>query len=146
MSGRGKDRAGGAKLRGKRATYWLALVVGLCIAPFCAAEPRTLVLHGPVTNTTEDGATANVSMTLTVDGEKVTGEMRTEPPLVGTGKLEGRMVGAWCEVGGEMAEGYRIQFRGVVNGKDFRGTYVAAVPGEPVQYGKFQLAVAAAAK
>lgn len=111
-----------------------------------AAETRTLVLHGTVTNTTEDDATAKVLMVLSVDGEKVVGEMKTEAPLMGTGKLEGRMVGAWCELSGEMQEGFRIQFRGAVNAKDFRGTYVAVVPGEPVQYGNFQLKVQAPAK
>jgi len=119
---------------------WRTIILwSICWPMLAAAETRTLVLEGSVTNTTEDDTTAKVRLVLTVDGERVTGEMKTEPPLVGTGKLEGRMVGAWCELGGEMQEGFRIAFRGAVNAKDFRGTYVAAVPGAPVQYGKFQL-------
>lgn len=120
-----------------------SLIAAIMIAAICgvalAAPPRTLVLYGPVTNTTGDDVSANVRLVLTIDGESVTGEMKTEPPLVGTGKVTGRMIGAWCELSGKMAEGFDIQFRGAVNGKDFRGTYIAAVPGEPVQYGKFQL-------
>jgi hypothetical protein len=106
----------------------------------CAAEPRTLVLFGPATNMTAE-ATANVQLMLRVDGEKVTAEMKTEAPLVGTGKLEGRKLGSWLELSGTLKEGFQIQFHGVLNERDFRGTYLAAVPGEPVQYGKFRLAV-----
>ncbi len=123
-----------------------AILLMVWAAALAAAETRTLVMHGPVTNTTGDDVTANVLVVLTVEGEKVTGEMKTEPPLAGTGKVEGRMLGAWCEFSGEMQEGFRIAFRGAVNAKDFRGTYVAAVPGEPVQYGNFQLKVQAPAK
>ena len=118
----------------------IALIVSVWVcAAALAAAPRTLVLYGPVTNTTGDDVTANVRLVLTIEGESVTGEMKTEPPLMGTGKIQGRMVGAWCELKGKMEEGFDIVFRGAVNDKDFRGTYIAAVPGEPVQYGKFQL-------
>jgi hypothetical protein len=122
------------------------ILLMLWATALAAVETRTLVLHGPVTNTTGDDVTANVLVVLTIEGEKVTGEITTEPPLAGTGKVEGRMLGAWCEFGGEMLEGFRIAFRGAVNAKDFRGTYVATVPGEPVQYGSFQLKVQAPAK
>lgn len=119
---------------------WISAVIGawLCAAALAAA-PRTLVLYGPVTNTTGDDVTANVRLVLTIEGENVSGEMKTEAPLVGTGKVQGRMIGAWCELRGKMEEGFDIAFRGAVNDTDFRGTYIAAVPGEPVQYGKFQL-------
>ncbi len=131
----------GRALRGERAIYrWIALGVFLLAGVLRAAEPRTLVLYGPATNTTAE-VTANVQLVLAIDGEKVTAEMKTEAPLVGTGKLQGRMLGSWCELSGKLTEGFQIQFHGVLNARDFRGTYLAAVPGEPVQYGKFQLAV-----
>jgi hypothetical protein len=129
-------------LRGARATYrwWAILGVMFLAGALGAAEPRTLVLYGAATNTTAE-ATANVQLVLAIDGEKVTAQMKTEAPLVGTGKLEGRMLGSWLELSGTLEEGFQIQFRGVLNERDFRGTYLAAVPGEPVQYGKFRLAV-----
>jgi hypothetical protein len=40
-----------------------------------------------------------------------------------------------------LEEGVTLQLRGVQNAKDFRGTYIAAVPDSLLQYGKFELAL-----
>lgn len=108
------------------------------------AAPRTLLLTGTATNTTAD-VTAPMTLTLVIDGEAVTATLRTDPPLSGSGTLTGRLIGGWCELRGKLDEGFEIEFRGALNARDFRGTYVAAVPGQLVQYGKFQLAPPAAA-
>lgn len=106
------------------------------------ARTQTLVLTGPVTNTTME-RTATVRLTLAIEGGKVTGTMKTEPPLAGTGRLEGVFRGGWCELKGRLDEGFEIRLCGVFDGRDFRGTYIVAVPGEPLRYGRFQLAQAA---
>ncbi|HYD84478.1 MAG TPA: hypothetical protein VEA63_10505 [Opitutus sp.] len=124
----------------------MALLVILGVALSCfAAGSQAVVFHGLVTNTTA-AASANVRLVLTIDGENVSGEMTTEPPLSGAGKLEGRLRGGWCELSGKLNEGFTIQFRGAFNGRDFRGTYVVAVPGEFVQYGKHHLKLHPVAK
>lgn len=97
------------------------------------------VFAGTITNTTIDAA-APVRIELLIDGETVTAAMKTEPPLSGTGTLEGRFRGGWCELRGKLNEGFAIRMRGACNDADFRGTYVVEVPGSPAQYGKFNLA------
>jgi hypothetical protein len=120
------------------------LLLFLCFgcAPLFAATapPRTLTLAGPATNTTV-AVTAVMHLTLVLDGEKAAAELKTDAPLTGSGPLKGRFIGGWCELEGRLAEGFTIKIRGVLNARDFRGTYLAAVPGTPLQYGKFNLAV-----
>lgn len=105
-----------------------------------APAPRAVSLYGTVINTTGD-VEAKARITLTVDGERVKGTLATEAPLTGSGPLEGSFRNGWLELSGKLKEGLSIQFRGALNSVDYRGTYIAAVPGTPVQYGKFQLAV-----
>ncbi len=99
---------------------------------------RTLTLAGLLTNTTAD-ASGNARLTLAIEGNNVTATLKTEPPLIGSGKLEGTFRNGWLELSGKLDEGFTLQFRGALNARDYRGTYIAAVPGTPVQYGKFQL-------
>jgi hypothetical protein len=135
-----------AKIRMTFSRAVIAWIFGASIAVTSfAGEPRTLVLYGSVTNTTGE-TSANALLVLEVDGERVTGEMTTEAPLSGSGKLEGRVRGGWCELSGTLNEGFTIQFRGAFNGRDLRGTYIAAVPGEFVQYGKHHLKLQPAGK
>lgn len=101
---------------------------------------RTLALHGTITNTTAD-ISANARLVLTIDGESVTAVLKTEAPLSGSGQLTGRLRNGWLELAGKVDEGFQLHLRGALNHRDFRGTYIAAVPDTPVQYGKFQLAV-----
>ena len=110
----------------------------ICLAARAVAA-ETLTLAGELTNTTGD-VSAAATLVLTVDGETVTAQLKTSAPLSGTGKLEGRMRGGWCELRGRLDKGLTLQLRGVLNGQDFRGTYIAAVPDSLLQYGKFQLA------
>jgi hypothetical protein len=112
------------------------------LASASAAPVRTLTLRGPATNITAD-VTGTLTLALSIDGEKVSATMKTESPLTGSGSLTGRYAGGWCELKGQLVEGFQIQFRGVFNDHDFRGTYLVSRPGEPVQYGKFQLAPSA---
>lgn len=104
---------------------------------------RTIVLFGEVRNTTAE-ASAKMRLELTIQGEKVTGVLTTQGALSGSGRVEGKLRGGWCELAGELVEGYRIQMRGGLNARDYRGTYFVGMAGSPVQYGKFQLALQAA--
>ncbi len=128
----------------RRVSAILFLLAGLAGA-LRAAEPEVRVFYGLATNTTAE-ASANVLLVLAIDGEKVVGQMQTEAPLAGSGRLEGRLIGGWCELKGQLEEGFTIEFRGACNARDFRGTYTAAVPGELLQYGKFQLSLQSPAK
>ena len=108
--------------------------------PTPAVASRTMSLYGDITNTTVD-ASSKARLTLSIEGENVVAILKTEPPLSGSGRLEGKFRNGWCELSGKTEQGFQLQFRGVLNAQDFRGTYLAAVPGEPIQYGKFQLAL-----
>lgn len=125
----------------------LRVLLLLCLGSagwMSAAEKTTLVLAGTVTNTT-GGASAVARLELVMEGETVTATLSTEAPLTGSGALTGRLVGGWLELYGKLNEGFQIKFRGALSGRDYRGTYLAAVPGQLVQYGRFQLARPAAA-
>ena len=100
---------------------------------------KTLTLTGPATNTTAE-LTETMRLELSIDGEKATAALKTERPLVGSGRLTGTYRGGWCELTGKLDEGFSIRLCGVFDGKDFRGTYYATVPDEPLQYGRMRLA------
>lgn len=104
-----------------------------------AAAPQTIVLVGELTNTTAD-VSAPARLTLEVTDGKVRARLVTQAPLTGTGELTGVLEGGWCELRGALGEGVTLRLRGGLNERDFRGTYVAAVEGSLVQYGRFQLA------
>lgn len=122
----------------RRLLMFVLLAVGLMAAP--APAPRALSLYGSMTNTTLE-VEAKARITLTITGESVKGTLATETPMTGSGPLEGRFRNGWLELSGKLSEGFSIQFRGAINGVDYRGTYITSLPGTPVQYGKFQLAV-----
>ncbi len=103
-----------------------------------AAEPASLVLRGTVTNTTVE-LSATARMDLVINGEKVTGRLTTEKPLLGTGPVTGRMVGGWLEISGKTDEGFVLLFHGTLSPRDYRGTYTAVLPGQLAQYGRFSL-------
>lgn len=105
-----------------------------------APAPRLLALAGTLTNTTAD-ASGETTIALTLSEETATATITTSPPLVGTGKLEGKFRQGWLELSGKLDEGFTLQLRGALNSQNYRGTYIAAVPGSPVQYGKFDLVV-----
>jgi hypothetical protein len=116
----------------------------LALAALAWAEPRTLVLTGTVTNTTGD-VTAPARLELTLDGETISARLVTSPPLTGTGVLTGRCLDGWCDLSGTVDGGFALTFRGVLNARDFRGTYTAVPPRGPLQYGRFLLAPAVTA-
>lgn len=119
------------------------LCLGLFLVTLAdASEPagRVILLYGQATNLTAETA-ANMRLELTFDGENVTGVVATEAPLAGSGRVSGKHRGGWCELSGTLNEGFELQFRGVLNARDFRGTYIVAQRGNPVQYGKFRLVV-----
>lgn len=124
----------------------LSLTAATSASPKPAAKPasppapvsRTLQFDGPATNTTAE-VTATMHLTLVITGEKVTAQLKTDAPLSGTGELTGRCVGGWCELIGKLPDNLTLKFRGVMNDRDFRGLYLAAIPGQPIQYGNFQL-------
>ena len=121
----------------------ISALLGGAPASMPTAGTRTLIFQGPATNSTAE-VSASLRIVLVIEGEKATATIKTELPLSGTGRLEGRFIGGWCELGGKVDEGFQLQFRGVINARDFRGTYIAAVPGQPIQYGKFQLTLESA--
>lgn len=111
----------------------------LATACFAAAPAtRTLSLAGTLTNTTAD-VTGPATLELALQGETATATLKASAPLVGNGKLTGNFRQGWLELRGRLDEGFDIQLRGALNARDYRGTYIAAVPGTPVQYGKFEL-------
>ena len=118
----------------------------LCLfaaAVTATAAPRTLVLTGTLTNTTGE-VSAPARLELTLEGDNVSARLVTSPPLTGTGSLTGRCVEGWCDLSGSLDGGFAVKFRGVLNARDFRGTYVATPPSGAVQYGRFELAPIAA--
>lgn len=117
---------------------FLSLLLLAGFAAAALAAPETVRLTGTLTNTTAE-VTAPATLELTLDGETITARLKTELPLSGTGTLTGRSLGGWCDLAGKLDEGITLQLRGVLNTRDFRGTYIAAVPGSLIQYGKFQL-------
>ena len=119
-------------------TFLFSIGALLVFAALRAAELSTLVLRGTVTNTTME-VSATARMELAIDGEKVTGRLVTEKPLLGTGAVTGRFVGGWLEVSGKTDEGFMLQFRGTLSPRDYRGTYLAVLPGQLAQYGRFTL-------
>lgn len=117
----------------------------LCATSLLAASAaRSVVLAGTLTNTTAD-ADGQARLALSIVGEQVTATLKCEPPLTGSGKLQGSFRNGWLELSGKLDEGFTVQLRGALNARDYRGTYLAAVAGSPVQYGKFQLALETAA-
>lgn len=123
--------------RTKRAFLGCVLFLA-AVASATAAPLRVLTLRGTATNITAE-ATGTFALVLSIEGEKVSATMNSDAPLNGSGRLVGRYVGGWCELKGQLVEGFQFQLRGVFNEHDFRGTYLISRPGEPVQYGKFQL-------
>lgn len=107
----------------------------LAFAVVAFAEPRLLVLSGTVINTSGD-ISAPARIELSIEGETVTAQLVTSPPLSGTGPLSGRQLDGWCELSGKL-NGFTLKFRGVLNSRDFRGTYTATPEQGPVQYGRF---------
>ncbi len=110
----------------------------LAAAAIAAAAPRTLLLTGTLANTTAE-ASAPARLELTLDGDTVSARLVTSPPLTGTGALSGRYADGWCELSGTLDGGITVKFRGVLNARDFRGTYVATPAQGAVQYGRFDL-------
>ena len=123
-----------------RALIFLLAVLGSAPLVAVPAPPRTLRLAGPATNTTAE-VTAIMHLTLVIDGGRLTAQLQTDAPLTGSGQLAGRIAGGWCELEGRLAEGFELKLRGVINERDFRGIYLAAPGGQPLQYGKFILTV-----
>lgn len=123
--------------------FWIRTLplVAAALLALGAADARALLLTGTLTNTTVEAA-APARLTLTLAGEIATATLVTEPPLRGTGKLEGRFLHGWLELQGKLADNITVQFRGALNAHDYRGTYLASTPGQPVQYGKFHLTIA----
>lgn len=122
----------------KRRTFLLGglAAVGATAAP----APRVVSLAGRMVNTTND-VSAPASLVLTFEGEKVTAEFKVTAPLVGNGTLAGSFRQGWLELAGKISATATIELRGVMNALDYRGTYLVSFPGEPVQYGRFELAV-----
>jgi hypothetical protein len=111
-----------------------ALAAGLA-----GAAPTEIRLEGRLTNLTGDDTSARARVELRLDGEKASARIVTEEPLTGTGELSGRMAGGWLELSGTLEGGLKVVFRGALSPRDYRGTYIAAVPGDLVQYGRFDL-------
>lgn len=117
------------------------LTLFLLLPVVLVASPRRLVLAGTLTNTSAGDVSAAARLELVIEGEKATARLVTEKPLTGTGELTGRIAGGWLELGGVAGDGLRIKFRGGLSPVDYRGTYVAAVEGQLVQYGRFELVI-----
>lgn len=110
----------------------------VCSVGAVIAAPRVITLKGELTNTTGD-VSAAAQLVLTVEGENVVAKLVTAAPLTGTGELHGVLEDGWCHLRGVLEQGITMRLRGGLNERDFRGTYLAAVPGELLQYGRFRL-------
>ncbi len=112
-----------------------------CLLTFAgvAAEPTPVAMSGEVTNTTGD-IKAAARIKITRDGEKLSADLITAPPLTGTGKLNGRCLDGWCDLSGNLDGGLTIKFRGVLNAHSFRGTYIVTPAQGQIQYGHFDFA------
>ena len=128
-----------------RRIFWFFLGATLASVALRAAAPASLSLRGTVTNTTME-LSALARMDLLIDGETITGRLVTEKPLLGTGAVTGRFVGGWLELSAKTDEGFLLQFRGTLSPRDYRGTYLAVLPGQLAQYGRFTLLRGEAAK
>lgn len=122
----------------KRRAFLLASLLASALP--AAPAPRVIALTGTMVNTTRDVA-APATLVLTLEGDKATATLKLSPPLVGEGTLSGTFRQGWIELGGKISDTTRLSLRGVMNALDFRGTYLVGIPGEPVQYGRFELAV-----
>ncbi len=105
------------------------------LVTLAAAQPRTILLSGTVTNTTGD-ITAPAQLEITQEGETIRASIVTSPPLTGTGTMTGRYLDGWCELSGDVKEGFSLKFRGVLNAQGFRGTYVVTPKQGQTQYGR----------
>lgn len=108
----------------------------ILLVTFVTAQPRTISLQGTVTNTTGNIA-ASAQLEITQDGEKIRASIVTSPPLTGTGTMTGHCLDGWCELIGDVGEGFSLRFRGVLNAQGFRGTYVVIPKQGQTQYGRF---------
>ncbi|HYC71040.1 MAG TPA: hypothetical protein VEB66_07535 [Opitutaceae bacterium] len=124
----------------KRLRHALLLLALLPAALFGA--PRQVRLEGTLTNTSIGDVPAPARLELTIDGDQVRGRLTTEKPLTGSGEVAGRFAGGWLELAGELGEGVSVRLRGALSPADYRGTYTAGLPGQLVQYGRFELAIA----
>ncbi len=120
------------------------LMLFFAIVVVASAEPRTVSLTGTLTNTTGD-VTAPAGLEITQDGEKLSARLVTSPPLTGTGTLAGRCLEGWCELSGSLDGGFNVKFRGVLNAREFRGTYIVMPSQGQTQYGRFDFSLVAPA-
>lgn len=116
------------------------LLVMLATLHGAAPAPVLEVHRGTIENTTHTVSAAAV-FELTFDGETVRGFLTVEAPLkAGRFPIEGTRRGAWCEVVCPYGDGSRTVFRGVIDERSYRGTFVYGGGGELVQYGRFETA------
>lgn len=121
----------------------LALVLAATLpaaTPAPSAKPAVELFAGTIENTTH-AVTAPGVFALTFEGEAVRGFLTVEAPLkAGRFPVEGTRRGAWCEVICRYDDGTRTVFRGVVDERGYRGTFVFGGGGQLVQYGRFETA------
>lgn len=120
----------------------LLLFLSLVVA--ASAAPQTRSFEGTMTNITGE-AVAPGRLELTQEGRKLTARLVTLPPLTGTGTLVGVCIDGWCDLRGSLEGGFTVVFRGVINSKNFRGSYVVIPTQGRTQYGKFEFTPAGAA-
>jgi hypothetical protein len=99
-----------------------------------AQETRTYA--GVATNITA-GQAARFELRLTMAGNALTAEMTTEAPLAGRATLRGGVTNGLCKLSGDAAEGFRVDFSGTLDARQYGGTYVVTFP-DRVQYGTFK--------
>lgn len=120
------------------------LLALMLVATLHAAVPGTAVVsetfQGTIENTTHAMSAAG-RFELSFDGETVSGFLTIEAPLkAGRFSVEGTKRGAWCEVICRYEDGTRTVFRGVVDERGYRGTFIYGGGGQLVQYGRFEAA------
>ncbi len=123
----------------------LARLVALILATALHAavpgsSPAPETFQGTIENTTH-ALSAPGRFELTFDGENVRGFLTIEAPLrAGRFSVEGTRRGAWCEVICRYDDGTRTVFRGVIDERGYRGTFIYGGGGQLVQYGRFAAA------
>lgn len=113
--------------------FALAILLAL-LRTMHAQETRTYA--GVATNITV-GQAARFALNFTIVGQTITATMTTEAPLAGRATLRGGVTNGLCKLSGDAAEGFRVDFSGTLDARQYGGTYVVTFPGR-VQYGTFQ--------
>lgn len=111
-------------------------LAALLVLAGTAHTEETRTYAGVATNITA-GQAARFELHLTMAGNALSAVMTTEAPLAGRATLRGGVTNGLCKLSGDAAEGFRVDFSGTLDARQYGGTYVVTFP-DRVQYGTFK--------